>query len=499
MQQLQAIKADGQLESRLGLDNDNNYISSETQNTPQAIRTIGICGKNINILIGNHLIHALIAQSRSKDPPENLNEHQAKETIYHMLDKTKALKDWAATFEHVFFNHCEFTSITVDSIDMFGSRIGFLKFKTDMKYNYAYEHTYDLRARTAKEDNIKTKIRNLALKRLRTNEQDTKQLLEDRELINRNIETIRSEIEDLIEHEDKFNRLNQKIKKINKVESEITKIFKEENNMLKNKGMIPLPDDTLDKRLTNDNIQKHITLEITKRFNEENEKLKEEKQTEHPAQILENRIKAETLNVTDDERAIHGIVSAKLKEIDKPKIPSIVFMRGASVAILIKINAPDNMAYSILVTQPRVAVGKYSIAELPAGMMDDSDNFAGTAAKELEEETGIKINQNKLIDLTQMMQYDYLYPSCGACDENMRFYFFETDKSKEEIADIQGKCTGAYEEGESIKLLLVPFDRLADHSPDMKTLTALYLYETTRTRTIESRRKLSEDKRLEMP
>ena len=49
-----------------------------------------------------------------------------------------------------------------------------------------------------------------------------------------------------------------------------------------------------------------------------------------------------------------------------------------------------------------------------------------------------------------------------------------------DINEIKGKCTGAYSEGESITLLLVPFDRLAENSPDkadMKKLTALYLYE----------------------
>jgi hypothetical protein len=49
--------------------------------------------------------------------------------------------------------------------------------------------------------------------------------------------------------------------------------------------------------------------------------------------------------------------------------------------------------------------------------------------------------------------------------------------NKKQLEELQNKCTGALEEGENIKLKVVPFDRLAEHSPDMKTLSALYLYE----------------------
>ena len=41
--------------------------------------------------------------------------------------------------------------------------------------------------------------------------------------------------------------------------------------------------------------------------------------------------------------------------------------------------------------QPRVPTGRYSFVELPAGMLDQSGDFAGVAAKELKEETGIEV------------------------------------------------------------------------------------------------------------
>lgn len=42
----------------------------------------------------------------------------------------------------------------------------------------------------------------------------------------------------------------------------------------------------------------------------------------------------------------------------------------------------------LLTLQPRIPVPHLSFPELPAGMLDGSGNFAGTAAKEIEEETG---------------------------------------------------------------------------------------------------------------
>jgi hypothetical protein len=109
-------------------------------------------------------------------------------------------------------------------------------------------------------------------------------------------------------------------------------------------------------------------------------------------------------------------------DVKNPDIPAIVFMRGGAVAILVIILSDSGMRYSILVVQPRVTIGKFTMAELPAGMIDDDANFGGTAAKELEEETGIKINASDLEDLTEDMEYDRAYPSCGACDEFMKFY-----------------------------------------------------------------------------
>jgi ADP-sugar diphosphatase len=172
---------------------------------------------------------------------------------------------------------------------------------------------------------------------------------------------------------------------------------------------------------------------------------------------------------------ISGTPMAKIKD---PEIPSIIFMRGASVSILIKIHDMNSSKiWSILVVQPRASIGKYAMREIPAGMLDNSNTFTGAAAKEIQEETGIKINREDLEDLTADLGYEVAYPSCGGCDESMKFFFYRTKMSSSDIKELQGKCTGAYTEGENIKLELVPFSQLASKSPDMKTLTALHLYD----------------------
>ena len=83
---------------------------------------------------------------------------------------------------------------------------------------------------------------------------------------------------------------------------------------------------------------------------------------------------------------------AQVSDKDGATIPSIVFMRGASVAILFVLRPKEDSSvlYTILTVQARFAIGKHSFAEIPAGMTDDNGDFVGVAAKEVKEETGIQ-------------------------------------------------------------------------------------------------------------
>lgn len=174
------------------------------------------------------------------------------------------------------------------------------------------------------------------------------------------------------------------------------------------------------------------------------------------------------------------------------QIPGYCFLRGGSVAILVVIECSEGYGdikkgekYTILTRQARVPIGKSNFPEIPAGMLDNNNNFAGVAAKEMHEETGIKINQNELINLTEMYQengYKGAFPSAGGSDEFIVLYAYETLMSGKTILELQGKLTGEIEEGESITLQIIPFDQLISYTPDMKALSSLCLYNNLKSR-----------------
>jgi ADP-sugar diphosphatase len=130
----------------------------------------------------------------------------------------------------------------------------------------------------------------------------------------------------------------------------------------------------------------------------------------------------------------------------------------------------------VLTVQPRIATGQFDFEEIPAGMLDGSGNFAGVAAKEIEEELGFKIKESELIDLSSFAGHSRgAFTSPGGSDETTRFFAFIRKVSARELASITGRCTGLISEGEQITLKVVPLEDLW-MIPDTKTITAYTLY-----------------------
>jgi 8-oxo-dGTP pyrophosphatase MutT (NUDIX family) len=117
--------------------------------------------------------------------------------------------------------------------------------------------------------------------------------------------------------------------------------------------------------------------------------------------------------------------------------------------------------------------------EIPAGMMDNNDNFVGVAAKEMTEETGIIMNKTDLVELTS----DLVFPSIGACDEGMKIMYYTKEVTAEYLEKLNGKLTGSVEENEVIQLKLIPYEDLYNIS-DMKALSAMLLLERKQSRGI---------------
>ena len=183
------------------------------------------------------------------------------------------------------------------------------------------------------------------------------------------------------------------------------------------------------------------------------------------------------------------------QELTTVHIPGVFLCRGNAVGILVVIEDDNKQKHTLLTVQPRIAAGRFAFPEIPAGMLDESTSFAGTAAKELKEETGIDLNMEdkpgkdgktktalaKIIDLTGSIyagtNFSGVYPSAGGCDEMIQLFACELKMSNLNMTWLSGRLNGELHEGEMITLKIVPLENLAKEAPDMKALSALYLYE----------------------
>ena len=126
-----------------------------------------------------------------------------------------------------------------------------------------------------------------------------------------------------------------------------------------------------------------------------------------------------------------GFVNMKvLTSKDGFNLPSYVFLRGPAVAILLLVNN------KILAVEQYRVPAQETLLEAPAGMLDESGDFIGTAAMEIEEETSIKLSKDKLIPLGSF------YPSAGGCDEEIIMFYSKIELSEEEMSTIESKIHG---------------------------------------------------------
>lgn len=142
----------------------------------------------------------------------------------------------------------------------------------------------------------------------------------------------------------------------------------------------------------------------------------------------------------------------------------------------------------LLTVQARIAAGGLQFVELPAGMVDGG-TFKGAAASEIEEELGLKIPQDELINMSELAlpeakkgQEDSLprgmFPSAGGCDEFIPIFLHEKRVPRAQLKEWTGKLTGLRDEGEKITLKLVKLEDLwREGARDAKALGAWALWE----------------------
>ncbi|KKY35774.1 putative nudix domain-containing protein [Diaporthe ampelina] len=231
----------------------------------------------------------------------------------------------------------------------------------------------------------------------------------------------------------------------------------------------------------------------------------------NPYQLKDINIESYTLFTANNIGFLK--LSANVSTADgKSRLPGAIFLRGPAVAMLVVL-IPDDVqpadadaldeAYVLLTVQPRIPTGSLGFVELPAGMIDGDSNFAGLAAKEIEEELGLVIKQTELTCLTDKVgeirsarnaaneagsdsKPDAagaenipfaMYPSAGGCDEYIKIFSHERRVPRSTLHEWEGKYGGLRDEGEMITLKVV---RLADlwleGAMDSKALAAVALY-----------------------
>lgn len=182
---------------------------------------------------------------------------------------------------------------------------------------------------------------------------------------------------------------------------------------------------------------------------------------------------------------LHATIKNKKNEY----LPGVVFLRGGSVAILMILKPTDSPdeRYVIMTEQARIPSGSLCFKEIPAGMIDAEKNFAGVAATEIEQEVGLKLNKDDLIDMTKLalMQddtrepmQDAMYPSPGGCDEFISIFLWERVIDRTVMEEVKGRLRGDRAESEHIKVTLERYEKLLQvGARDGKTLAAWSLYE----------------------
>ena len=121
-------------------------------------------------------------------------------------------------------------------------------------------------------------------------------------------------------------------------------------------------------------------------------------------------------------------------------------------------------------------------------MIDDSGTFAGAAAKEISEETGLEIPDSELLDMTKLALpkprdgdeelQAAVYPSCGGSDEFIPMFLWQKRIPRDQLEEWEGKLTGLRNHGEKITLQLAKLEdvwKVAGR--DAKALAAWSLYQ----------------------
>jgi 8-oxo-dGTP pyrophosphatase MutT (NUDIX family) len=154
----------------------------------------------------------------------------------------------------------------------------------------------------------------------------------------------------------------------------------------------------------------------------------------------------------------------------KPLLPYVLLRGDASVVVPVCRNRATGMRRFLMVNQRRIGNGAMSL-EFPAGMVETADPIVA-AARELEEETGLRVEPPALIPLWDRG----LCSAPGLSDEAVHFYAAHIDLDDAAFRALEGADAGHAHEGEHITTTLTTFAEAAPRVTAMHPLLGFLLY-----------------------
>lgn len=194
-----------------------------------------------------------------------------------------------------------------------------------------------------------------------------------------------------------------------------------------------------------------------------------------------NSIDVEATLFTPGGDLLFASINVDITDRSKPKrfVPGYIFLRGHAVAVLtILRNTDQSIDYVFLVEQFRAPMG-FSIAELPAGMLEETDRasgelqFSNRVIEELDEEGTLRATSKNLFYMGKFA------PSPGGSDEIIYLYrvvFHMTTAEIQAFLD-NPHIGGVEEEGEDIKARIVQMNDILEAARfDGKAYAAYAIY-----------------------
>jgi ADP-sugar diphosphatase len=154
-------------------------------------------------------------------------------------------------------------------------------------------------------------------------------------------------------------------------------------------------------------------------------------------------------------------------------LPAYALIKGhACLVVTVVVNGDTGERKFLMLRQRRIAHGRESL-EFPAGMLDDEvDDPAGTAVREMREETGLEIRREDLVPLSPVP----LFTSPGLDDEALYYFACTVTLPAGRFHALEGGAGGNAEEGEFIRLGLWEYPDALREVTSAQVRLGFYLY-----------------------